>query len=80
MPTVDGKLLGALSTIAGSDWIAPEAMLTEMALTAAAATAGAGLTVDITFACELASPGKSTEPARARTHDRCNHMGSDPGA
>src|SRR4029453_18073429 len=80
MPTVDGKSLGVLSTMPDSDWIAPEAMFTEMAPATAAAAIGEGLTVDSTFACELAAPGRSAEPAMAMTHDRCNHMGSDPGA
>jgi hypothetical protein len=56
-------------------------MFTEMAPATAAAAIGGELTVDSTFACELAAPGRSAEPAMAMTHDRCNHnMGSDPGA
>jgi len=57
-----------------SDWIAPEAMFTEMAPPAATAAAGGELTVDSTLACALTAPARSTEPAMAMTHDRCNHM------
>jgi len=49
-------------------------MFTEMVPAAVVTAACAGLTVDRTFACELAAPGRSTEPAMAMTHDRCNHM------
>src|SRR5262245_58554325 len=55
-------------------------MFTEIAPAAAAAAIGGELTVDTTLAWELAAPGRSAELAMAMTHDRCNHMGSDPGA
>ena len=74
MLTGVGNVLGALSLTLESDCTAPEPTLTEIAFAAAAATAGREPTVDSTFACGLATLGKSAELASATRHDRSNHM------